>query len=141
MLSGFCFSLYCDWSPVVSTGESFGVLSSLTLGHPEALLKRHYHCFQRDDCRFQGVSVSLVSLKHLRLHYSAVSLWTSYINSQELRILQQCTALFYSLCIRFHDVLLVCLEVLCCCLALVKYTAFSFTLCVYMQHTYFYCFY
>lgn len=43
MLSGFCFSLYCDRSPVVSTGESFGVLSILILGHPGALLKRHYH--------------------------------------------------------------------------------------------------
>lgn len=37
------FSVYCDRSPVVSTGESFGVLSILTLGHPGALLKRHYH--------------------------------------------------------------------------------------------------
>lgn len=126
----FCFSLLCDRAPVVSTGESFGALSILILGHPGAFLKRHYRVLP-DDCRFQGDSTScyLVSLKH-SLGSTTVQR-TPCINSQEQRHNSPL----------FHDVVLICLEALCCCLALVKYTVISFSLGVYMQRTHFSCFY
>lgn len=129
-------------APVLSIGELWSP-EYFNTRPPGVLLKRRYHVLpERRLQGFRGQCQLLLGVSETHTPQAPLCVCDSLEDTlhQELRTLWQRTAFLSSLCIGFHDVFWTCTEAPCCCLALVKYTAFSFSLCVYMQHTHCSCF-